>query len=181
MKKLNGKKIAILATNGFEQSELLEPKRAIEEAGGTTEVISLKKGKIRSWKDGDWGKEIDVDKDLSEADAKQYQGLLLPGGVINPDLLRKDKKAVQFVQSFVSDEQQKPIAAICHGPWMLVEAGMVKGKKMTSYASIKTDLVNAGANWVDEEVVVDNGIVTSRSPKDLNAFINKEKPNFKGE
>ena len=168
---LTGKTVAILATDGFEESELLEPRAALEGAGATVRVVSPKGGtgtRIRGWKDGDWSDEVDVDQDVSEADVDEYDGLVLPGGVINPDLLRRDDDAVAFVRRFFAEH--KPVAAICHGPWMIVEAGAAQGRRMTSYGSIRTDVQNAGATWVDEEVVVDQGLVTSRSPADLDAF-----------
>ncbi len=171
--KLKGKKIAILATNGFEHSELVEPKKAIEDAGATTEVISLESGEIKSWKDKDWGPKVKVDKQVKDVSAGEYDGLLIPGGVMNPDTLRNDVGAVEFVQGFFRGPQQKPVAAICHGPWLLAEADVLEGRQVTSYGSIKTDLKNAGAQWVDQEVVVDKGLVTSRSPKDLPAFNKK--------
>lgn len=165
---LQGKKVAILATNGFEDSELRSPKKALEQAGATTHVVSLKSGTIKGWKDGDWHGTIDVDRTVDATKSDDYDALLIPGGVINPDQLRANAEAVGFVKSFF--QQKKPVAAICHGPWVLAEADVLKGRKVTSYKSIKTDIVNAGANWVDEEVVVDEGLVTSRSPKDLPAF-----------
>src|SRR4051812_11502901 len=165
------RRIAVLATNGFEQSELEEPVRALIKEGFKPLIISLKKGKIKGWKNKDWGDEIDVDLSIDEARADGYDALVLPGGVMNPDTLRVNNLAVQFVSDFV--DQGKPIAAICHGPWTLIETGKLKGKTMTSYHSLKTDLINAGVKWVDEEVVVDNGLVTSRSPKDLPAFCKK--------
>lgn len=171
--KLSGKKIAILATDGFEHSELFKPLSALKEAGATVETVSLKKGEIKSWRDDNWGESIKVDKVVDAVSADEYDGLLLPGGVINPDRLRADQKAVAFVKSFFQDNKQKPVAAICHGPWTLVEADVVDGRNLTSYASIRTDLKNAGAAWEDSEVVVDKGLVTSRSPKDLPAFIEK--------
>lgn len=171
--KLKGKTFAILATDGFEHSELFEPKKAIEAAGGVTEIISLKVGEIKSWKDDNWGEKIKVDKIVADVTSDKYDGLVLPGGVINPDRLRADEKAVAFVRSFFKAGSQKPVAAICHGPWTLAEAGVIDGRKLTSYASIKTDLKNAGAHWEDKEVVVDKGLVTSRSPKDLPAFNKK--------
>jgi protease I len=171
MPKLTGKTIAILATDGFEQSELLKPRKALEEEGAKTEVVSLKGGQIKGWDKTDWGEKVDVDKTVDEANAADYDGLLLPGGVMNPDKLRANKDAVAFVKGFTTSG--KPIAAICHGPWTLIEAGFVKGKKMTSWPSLKTDLSNAGAIWVDEEVVVDNGLVTSRKPDDIPAFNKK--------
>ena len=168
--KLDGKKFAILATDGFEESELAEPMQAIKDAGGTAEIISLESGSIRSWHNGDWGKPFTVDKTVEAANPEDYDGLLLPGGVMNPDKLRADEKAVNFVKSFFKAETQRPAAAICHGPWMLAEAGVLKGRTVTSFKSIKTDLENAGATWRDKEVVVDQGLVTSRHPDDLPAF-----------
>lgn len=170
-KKLTGKKIAILATDGFEQSEFEKPMEALKNEGATVEVVSLKKGKIKAWKDKNWGDEFNADVAIDDANCNMYDALVLPGGVINPDLLRVNKKVVEFVTDFM--EQEKPIGAICHGPWTLVETGKLQGRKLTSYASIKTDLINAGAEWFDKEVVVDNGLVTSRSPKDLPAFCEK--------
>lgn len=173
MNKLKNKKIAVLATDGFEESELSKPIEAIKEAGGEYDIISLKEGSIKSWADGNWSKSYDVDVTLSNAKPEDYDGLVLPGGVINPDILRNNEDAVKFIKSFFSGKTHKPVAAICHGPWTLINAEVVSGKKMTSYSSIKTDLINAGANWVDEEVVVDNGLVTSRDPNDLPAFTKK--------
>jgi len=171
--KLNGKKVAILVTNGFEQVELTGPKEALEAAGAETEIVSPAEKKVRGWEgdDMDWGSKFKVDVPLAEANARQYDALLLPGGVMNPDKLRIEPLAIEFIRQFVNSG--KPIGAICHGPWTLIEAGAVKGRHMTSYPSIKTDLINAGANWVDEEVVVDNGIVTSRKPADIPAFNRK--------
>lgn len=166
-KPLDGKKVAILAMDGFEESELFEPKSALEEAGAEVDVVSLSLGQIKSWKDEDWGAGIMVDKELLEATADDYDALMLPGGVINSDRLRKEDRAVDFVRKFV--EAAKPIAAICHAPWILAEVG-VEGRKLTSWPSLKTDLQNAGAHWVDKEVVVDEGWVTSRKPADLPAF-----------
>jgi protease I len=165
---LHGKRVAILATDGFEQVELTEPKKALEEAGATTEVVSPKGGAIKGWKTKEWGDSVKVDKTLDQAKAQDYDALLLPGGVINPDHLRMEPKAVQFVKDFVATG--KTVAAICHGPWMLVEAGVVKGKTMTSWPSIRTDLKNAGANVVDKEVAVDGQFITSRKPDDIPAF-----------
>jgi protease I len=170
-RKLNGLKVAILATDGFEQSELFEPKKALEEAGAETHVVSLKPGEIKGWNEKNWGDSIAVDVTVDEAKPENYDALLLPGGVINPDKLRMNEKAVRFVKSFF--EAGKPIGAICHGPWTLVEADVVKGKTMTSWASIRKDLENAGAKWVDQEVVTDNGLVTSRNPQDIPAFNQK--------
>lgn len=168
MENLNKKRVAILATNGFEESELKEPKAALEKAGAEVHIVSEKSGTIKSWTDGNWGSEFNVDKTLDDVNQKDYNSLMLPGGVINPDNLRKNPKAVKFIKSFF--ENHKPVGAICHGPWLLAEADVLKGRKITSYSSIKTDMINAGANWVDEEVVVDEGLVTSRTPKDLPAF-----------
>lgn len=168
MENLNKKTVAILATNGFEESELREPKKALENAGADVHIVSLESGEIKGWADGNWSNSYKVDKTLNEVNQKDYNALMLPGGQINPDILRKNKDAVNFVKSFF--ENHKPVAAICHAPWLLAEAGVIKDRKVTSYNSIKTDLINAGANWVDEEVVVDSGLVTSRSPKDLPAF-----------
>lgn len=173
MNQLQGKKVAILATDGFEHSELFKPKEALEQEGAEVQIVSLKSGEIKSWQDKNWGESIKVDKTLEETSADQFNALVLPGGVINPDTLRSNKEAVKFVQGFFHDKKQKPVAAICHGPWMLAEAGVIKNRKMTSYGSIKTDIMNAGADWVDQEVVVDQGLVTSRQPKDLDAFISK--------
>jgi protease I len=165
---LSGKKVAILATDGFEQVELTEPKKALESAGATTQVVSPKSGEIKGWKFKEWGDKIKVDKTLDEAKPSDYDALVLPGGVMNPDHLRMEPKAVQFVKEFV--QSGKPVAAICHGPWTLIEAGVVRGKKMTSWPSVKTDLKNAGANWVDEKVVIDGQFVTSRKPDDIPDF-----------
>jgi len=171
--KLNGKRVAILVANGFEQVELTGPKEALEAAGATTEIVSPAEKKVRGWeheKEG-WGSKFKVDVPLAEANARNYDALLLPGGVMNPDLLRLEAQAIEFIRQFVNSG--KPIGAICHGPWTLIDAGAVKSRRLTSYPSIKTDLINAGANWVDEEVVVDNGIVTSRKPADIPAFNRK--------
>jgi len=168
---LNGKKVAILVEDGFEQIELTSPKQALEQAGAKTQIISPKRDKVKGWEHTQWGQEFPVDVSLDKANANEYDALLLPGGVMNPDKLRTSKQAVQFVRSFF--DQGKPVAAICHGPWLLVEADVVNGRKVTSYPSIQTDLKNAGANWVDQEVVVDQGLVTSRKPDDLPAFNRK--------
>jgi protease I len=165
---LQGKKVAILATDGFEQSELLEPRKALDEAGATTQVVSPAGKKIKGWDQKDWGKEVSVDVPLDSAHAEEFDALLLPGGVMNPDQLRMNPTAVQFVKQFT--DAGKPVAAICHGPWTLVEAGAVRGRTMTSWPSLKTDLNNAGASWVDKEVVNDQGVVTSRRPDDIPAF-----------
>jgi protease I len=169
---LKDKKIAILATDGVEQSELEEPRRALEEAGATTELISNKTGEIRGWSHGEWGDtNYTVDKLAEDAAASDYDALLLPGGVRNPDKMRTYPQAVEFVKKFF--EEGKPVAAICHGPWMLVEANVVEGRKVTSWPSLQTDLRNAGAQWVDAEVIVDQGLVTSRKPEDIPAFNGK--------
>jgi protease I len=165
---LKGKKIAILATDGFEQSELMEPRKALDEAGATTVVIAPKSGEIRGWKSKDWGQSVKVDKTLESANPNEYDALMLPGGVMNPDHLRMDAAAVNFVRQFVATG--KTVAAICHGPWTLIEAGAVNGKTITSWPSIKTDLKNAGANWVDQEVATDGQFITSRKPDDIPAF-----------
>lgn len=164
-------KVAILATHGFEQSELLEPRKALDDAGAETIVVSPESGEIKGWKDKDWGDTVPVDLTLDKAKAEDFDALLLPGGVINPDMLRINDDAIAFIKHFV--DAGKPIGAICHGPWTLINAGAVKGRKMTSWASLKTDLTNAGAQWVDEEVVTDNGIITSRNPQDIPAFNKK--------
>jgi protease I len=165
---LKGKRIAFLATDGFEQAELLEPRKALDDAGATTEVIAPKNGKIKGWSGKDWGEEVKVDTALEDANPNDYDGLVLPGGVINPDHLRMDASAVNFVRQFVSTG--KTVGAICHGPWTLLEAGALRGKTVTSWPSLKTDLKNAGANWVDGEVVIDGQFVTSRKPDDIPAF-----------
>jgi protease I len=165
---LKGVKVAILAADGFEQSELLEPRRALDEAGAKTEVISLKTGNIKGWNHKEWGESVTVDKTVDSIDAENYDALLLPGGVMNPDILRMDAKAVAFVKGFF--DAKKPVAAICHGPWTLIEAGAVKGRTLTSWPSLKTDIRNAGGSWVDREAVVDGNLVTSRNPTDIPAF-----------
>ncbi len=162
------KRIAILATNGFEESELASPKEAMEKEGFKVDIVSLKKGKIKSWDKDDWGKEFDVDRSIDEVSAKDYNALVLPGGVINPDQLRREDNVLQFVRDFF--KQSKPVAAICHAAWTLISAEVVKGRTMTSFHSIRKDVENAGALWVDEEVVVDEALVTSRNPDDLPAF-----------
>ena len=169
--QLKGKRVAALATHGFEQDELLKPRAALQDAGATVDVISPETGEIRGWNHTQWGEEVAVDRSLGQANAQDYDALLLPGGVMNPDRLRMNPQAVQFVKRFFDDG--KPIAVICHGPWTLVEAGVVDGVTMTSWPSLKTDLTNAGARWVDQEVVVDRGIVSSRKPDDIPAFNRK--------
>ena len=166
--ELKGRKIAILATDGFEQVELMDPRKNVEAAGATTEVLSVKDGSIKGWKSTDWGDSVRVDKLVTKANVDDYDALILPGGQINPDKLRMEKSAVDFVRNFVASG--KPVAAICHAPWMLIEAGVVKGKTVTSWPSVHTDLTNAGANWVDREVVEDGNIITSRKPDDIPAF-----------
>jgi deglycase len=168
---LRNKRVAALVDNGFEQSELLDPKKALEAAGAEVDVISPQQGKVKGWKHTNWGEDVSIDLQLDGADPNDYDALLLPGGVMNPDRLRMNPKAVQFVKAFV--DSGKPIAAICHGPWTLIEAGGIKGRKVTSWPSLQSDLRNAGAIWVDQEVVVDNGLVTSRKPDDIPAFNRK--------
>jgi len=169
--KLKGKKVALLVAKGFEEVELTEPKKALESAGAETELVSIEKDKVRSWKFTDWGHEFAVDVHIADARPEDYDALVLPGGVMNPDFLRMDDRAVKFVRAFA--KSGKPIGAICHGPWTLVEADAVRGRRLTSYPSLRTDLGNAGANWIDAEVVVDKGLVTSRNPHDLPAFCRK--------
>jgi protease I len=169
--QLTGKRVAIVVTDGFEQDELEKPRQALEAAGAKTEVISPKSGKVKGWKYTDWGTEVAVDREVQQADPDKYDALVLPGGQMNPDTLRMDRNAVEFVASFV--RTGKPIAAICHGPLTLIEAGGVKGRRLTSFLSIRTDLQNAGAEWVDQEVVTDHGLVTSRNPDDIPAFNRK--------
>ena len=171
MATLENRRVAILTEEGFEQIELTSPKMALKDAGAIVHVISPKSGKIKAWDKTNWGIEVDVDKQLDEVSPDDYDALVLPGGVLNPDKLRQNKEAVAFVGAFL--KAGKPVAAICHGPQMLIETGLIKGRKLTSFPSLQTDLKNAGAEWVDEEVVVDNGLVTSRTPADLPAFNKK--------
>lgn len=171
MEKLKGKTVAILTENGFEEVELTSPKAALEEAGAVVHIISPQTQKVKGWKHDHWSIELPVDKNISDARASDYDALLLPGGVLNPDQLRRNTEAVEFAKDFI--ETGKPVAAICHGPQLLIETGLIEGRDLTSYPSVQTDLKNAGANWHDREVVVDNGLVTSRSPKDLDAFNKK--------
>jgi protease I len=166
--ELNGKRVAFLFTEGAEQPEVTEPLEAVRGAGADVDIVSLEKGEIEMWQHFDKGEKIDADHAVADVDASDYDALVLPGGVVNPDQLRLDKDAVKFVRDFF--EQGKPVGAICHGPWTLVEADVLEGRKVTSWPSLQTDLRNAGAEWVDEEVVVDNGLVTSRNPDDLPAF-----------
>ncbi|MEJ1222527.1 type 1 glutamine amidotransferase domain-containing protein [Sediminicola sp. 1XM1-17] len=169
--KLENKKVAILATDGFEKSELFQPMEALKNEGATVHIISTKDGVIKSWDKTDWGNSIKVDKKISEAKEADYHSLVLPGGVINPDQLRTDESALNFIRAFF--KSGKPVAAICHAPWLLISAGVIEGREVTSYHSIKDDVINAGGNWVDKEVVVDEGLVTSRNPDDLPAFCSK--------
>jgi protease I len=171
MNDLSGKKVAIIATSGFEESELFEPKKALEESGAKVFVVAPEKGKIKAWNHGNWSREIEVNLTVDEANENDFDALVIPGGVINPDKLRRNEKAVSFVRKFI--EKNKLVASICHGPQMLIEADAVRGRKLTSFGSIKKDLINAGANWVDREVVEDNNLITSRSPDDLKAFNRK--------
>lgn len=171
-KSLEGKRVAILVAEEFEQSELEGPKQALDDAGAETLIVSpAEEGWVQGWQHFDLGDQYEVDVPLAEADAAEFDALLLPGGVANPDQLRMLPEAVNFVRAFF--DAGKPVAAICHAPWTLIEAGVVKGRTLTSWPSVKTDLVNAGAKWVDEEVVVDNGLVTSRKPDDIPAFNEK--------
>ena len=165
------KKVAILTENGFEEIELTSPKKALEEAGAKVDIVSPQKEKVKAWAHDHWSGELPVDVHISDARFDDYDAIMLPGGVMNPDKLRTDKESVDFVQQFL--EAGKPLAAICHGPQVLIETGLLEGREMTSYHSVRTDLENAGANWHDREVVVDNGLVTSRSPEDLEAFNKK--------
>jgi protease I len=169
--RLSGKRIAALVDNGFEQVELTGPKEALEKEGAEVHIVSPHLVEVKGWQHTEWGNRFPVDRPLNQARPDDYDGLLLPGGVMNPDRLRANEAAVAFVRSFV--EERKPIAAICHGPWTLIEAGGVRGRRMTSWPSLRTDLENAGARWVDEPVVVDNGLVTSRKPDDIPAFNEK--------
>lgn len=170
-RSLTGKRVAILATDGVEQVELTEPRKALDAAGAKTRVVSPKPGSIRGWNHTEWGEQIPVDVSLDSASPEDFDALLLPGGVMNPDHLRTNRSAVNFVRAFF--EAGKPVAAICHGPWMLVEADVARGRNVTSWPSLQTDLRNAGANWTDSQVVTDHGLVTSRKPDDIPAFNKK--------
>lgn len=171
MQNLKGKKVAILTESGFEEVELTSPKKALEEAGAEVHIVSPQKEMVKGWNHDHWSIELPVDVQIEKAKAEDYDALMIPGGVINPDKMRANQKCVEFAQQFL--EIGKPVAAICHGPQLLIETGMINGRNMTSYYSIKTDLVNAGVIWADKEVVTDNGLVTSRSPEDLEAFNKK--------
>lgn len=171
MKDVRGKKVAILTEKGFEEAELTSPKQAMEQAGVRVDIVSPEKEKVTGWKNGNWSITLPVDVNVNDASPDDYDGLMIPGGVINPDLMRINPRCVEFAQQFM--EAGKPVFAICHGPQLLIETGMLQGRTMTSYYSVKTDIINAGADWQDREVVVDNGLVTSRSPKDLEAFNRK--------
>lgn len=167
-RRIDGERVAILVANGFEQVELTEPRRTLEEAGARTDIVSPEDGRVRGWQHTEWGDSFDVDVPLGDADPEDYDALLLPGGVMNPDNLRRNPDAQRFVRAFFM--AGKPVASICHGPWTLIDAGVVEGRSLTSYHTIQQDLKNAGATWLDEEVVVDHGLVTSRSPDDIPAF-----------
>lgn len=168
MESLNGKKVAILVADGFEQVELTEPRKALDQAGAETLIVSPAKGKVKGWQHTEWGDEMPVDVPLGQARADEFDALLLPGGVMNPDHLRREPEVQRFVKAFF--DVGKPVAAICHGPWTLIDAGVARGRKMTSYETIQSDLKNAGVEWVDQEVVVDGNLVTSRKPDDIPAF-----------
>lgn len=171
MADLTGKKILILATHGFEQSELDVPHAALQKAGATVDIVSPEAGEIKGWQEKDWGRPVAVDRTLDEASADDYDAIVLPGGQMNPDTLRGNDKALSLIKTFF--DQGKVVAAVCHGPWLLIDTGIAEGRKVTSYKTIKQDLINAGANWEDKEVVTDKGIVTSRKPDDLPAFVAK--------
>jgi protease I len=166
--ELGGRKVALLATDGFEESELVEPRKALRDAGATVDIVSPKRGTLRAWRNRNWGGAVEVDRTLDEASVGEYDALVLPGGVMNPDKLRMNERAVSFVRDFV--ESGKPVAAICHGPWLLAEADVLRSRRVTSWPSLETDLRNAGADWVDETVVADGNLVTSRKPDDLPEF-----------
>ena len=168
---LSGKRIAIVVANGFEQIEMTDPREALENAGAETDLISIEDGEVKGWEHTAWGDAFPVDVPIEDADPDDYDGLLLPGGVMNPDKLRRNDKAIGFVREFFM--ARKPVAVICHGPWTLIDAGVVRGRRMTSYPSLQSDLKNVGAEWVDQEVVVDRGLVSSRKPDDLPAFNQK--------
>ncbi len=171
MEKFKSKRVAILTENGFEEVELTSPKKALEEKGIKVDIVSPQKNKVKAWNEDHWSIELPVDVNVADADPENYDALMIPGGVMNPDKMRTNEDCVLFAESFL--KSGKPVAAICHGPQLLIETGLLDGKTMTSYPSIKTDLKNAGVNWKNQEVVVDKGLVTSRSPKDLEAFNRK--------
>jgi protease I len=171
MKTLEGKRVAILTENGFEEVELTSPKQALEDAGAEVDIVSPQKKIVKGWDHDHWSIELPVDVTIDDADPGDYDALMVPGGVLNPDQMRINEKCVEFAQHFF--RTGKPVASICHGPQLLIETGMIRGRNMTSYPSVRTDLENAGVNWMDKEVVTDNGLVTSRSPKDLKAFNRK--------
>jgi protease I len=166
--KISGKKVAILATHGFEQAELEVPRDKLKEAGATVHVVSPENGEIKGWDMKDWGRPVKVDRNLAGVSADEYDAIVLPGGQINPDLLRVNTQALAFIRAMF--DQKKVVAAVCHAPWLLIETGIIKGRKATSYKSIKTDVINAGGKWEDSKVVVDQGVITSRNPGDLDAF-----------
>lgn len=168
MADLKGLKVAILVTDGFEQVELVEPRKALDQAGAQTQIVSPKIGSVRGWKSVEWGDQLPVDVPLDKAQPQNFDALLLPGGVMNPDKLRMDPKAVNFVKSFF--DANKPVAAICHGPWTIIESGAARGRKIASWPSLKTDLLNAGAEWMDKESVIDGNLVSARKPDDIPAF-----------
>jgi len=170
-RKMEGKKVAILVADGFEQVEMTKPREALNEAGADTKIVSLKSGQIQGMHHADKGDKFDVDLTLDEANPEDFDALMIPGGLINPDAMRSDKRALNFARHFF--EAHKPVAAICHGPQVLISADLVRGRKMTSWPAIQVDMQNAGANWVNEEVIVDNGLVTSRKPDDISAFNQK--------
>jgi protease I len=169
--QLDGKKILILATNGFEQAELEVPRDKLKAAGAKVDVVSPEKGEIKGWDKKDWGRPVKVDKALADAKAADYDAIVMPGGQINPDLLRINPDALKLIKAFY--DAGKTVAAVCHAPWLLIETGLAKGRRMTSYKSIKTDVINTGGKWEDSEVVTDNGVITSRNPGDLDAFVGK--------
>ena len=171
MKDLSGKKVAIITENGFEEVEFTSPKKALEEAGATVHIVSPQKEKVKAWNHDHWSIELPVDVNVSDADPADYDALVIPGGVLNPDQMRVNEDCVEFAKDFL--RSGKPVAAICHGPQLLIETGMLQGRNMTSFKSVRTDLENAGVLWQDKEVIVDHGLVTSRSPKDLDAFNRK--------